>query len=75
MNIESTKIELTKRILNVKSEKVLSHIKAVLEGYNVDLWDELTNEQKSIIQNAKKQIQNGEGIEHTEVVKKFIKNT
>ena len=74
MNIESTKIELTKRILNVKSEKVLSHLKAVLEGYNVDFWDELTNEQKNTIQKAKKQIQNGEGIEHAEVVKKYIKN-
>ncbi len=73
MNIELTKIEVTKKILNVKSEKVLTHIKAVLESYNVDFWDELTNEQKHTIQNAKKQIQNGEGIEHAEIVKKYSK--
>ena len=49
MNISLTKVEITKNILETESEVVLKHIKAILNAYKHDLWDELSETQKKSI--------------------------
>ena len=73
MNISTTKIELTKSILNTNSEVILKHLKFVLNSYKTDLWDDLNENQKQLIKKAKKQIDKGEGKTHAEVMTKYKK--
>jgi len=73
MNIQAQKIELAKQLLDVNSEVVLKQIKAFLNAYKTDLWDELSDEQKASVHRAKAQLANGEGVPHKEVMKKYKK--
>ncbi len=73
MNISVTKVELAKHLLNTNSEVILKHVKAVLNSYKTDLWDELTEVQKTSIKTARKQLAKGEGIVHSDVMKKYQK--
>ncbi len=73
MNLHAQKIELTKQLLEINSEVILKQIKALLKAHKTDLWDELTEEQKSSVEKAKIQLVNGEGIAHKEVMKKYKK--
>lgn len=73
MNVQAEKIAITKAILNINSEIVLKHVKAVLSSYKTDLWDELSNEQKASVKRARTQLTNGEGKPHKEVMKKYAK--
>ena len=70
MNIQAQKIELAKQLLDVKSEVILKQIKAFLNAYKTDLWDELSDEQKASVQRAKIQLANGEGVSHKAAMKK-----
>lgn len=73
MNIQSQKIELAKALLNINSEAVLNHVKAILAAYKTDLWDELSEEQKKSVKKAKAQLSRGEGKAHELVMKKYKK--
>lgn len=73
MNISATKVELVKDLLNTNSEMVLKHIKAVLNSYKTDLWDELSEKQKQSVKKARKQLEKGEGKSHDDVMKKYTK--
>ena len=73
MNIQSEKIQLAKMILELESEKVLKHLKAILSSYDTDLWDNLNESQKASIKLARTQIKRGEGKSHSEVMKKYKK--
>ena len=46
MNIQSTKIELTKLILNIDNPKLIAKIKDLLLKETSDFWLELTDIQK-----------------------------
>lgn len=73
MNISVTKVELAKNLLNSNSEALLKQIKAILNTYNTDLWDELTEVQKQSVKKAQKQIEKGEFKSHQDVMKKHKK--
>lgn len=73
MNIQAQKIELAKQLLDVKSEVILKQIKAFLNAYKTDLWDELSDEQKASVKRAKAQLANDEGVSHKDVMKKYKK--
>ena len=73
MNISVTKVELAKNVLDTNSEVILKHIKAILNSYKTDLWDELSDVQKHSVKRAKKQLENGECKPHAEVMKKYKK--
>ena len=73
MNIQAEKIAIAKALLNINSETILKHVKAILSSYDVDLWDELSDEQKSSIKRARHQLAQGEGKPHREVMKKYAK--
>ena len=73
MNIQAEKIKLVQTILNIDNENILKHVKAVLNSYETDLWDELPDEVKASVKTARKQLKNGEGKPHKEVMKKYKK--
>lgn len=73
MNIQAQKIELAKTLLDVKSEAIIKHIKAILNSYRTDLWDELSDEQKASVKRAKSQLEKGEGVSHKDVMKRYKK--
>lgn len=73
MNISQQKVQLTKAILASENPALLKHIKAVVDSYNTDLWDELSDYQKLCVSQAKEQLKNGKGIAHKEVMKKYKK--
>ena len=73
MNIQAEKIAIAKALLNVNSQSILKQVKAILTGYKTDLWDELSEEQKSSVKRARIQLAQGEGKSHKEVMKKYAK--
>lgn len=73
MSISEQKLEITKAILDSESPALLNHIKAVVDSYKTDLWDELSDYQKLCVSQAKAQLKKGQGTPHKEVMKKYKK--
>jgi hypothetical protein len=73
MNISEQKLQLTKAILNSESPALITHIKAIVDSYKTDLWDELSDYQKLCVSQAKAQLKKGQGIPHKEVMKNYKK--
>lgn len=73
MSIASTKIELTKQLLNTTDAGIINHIKAVFESRTEDWWDELPDEIKASVERGLKQSERGETIPHEKVMKKYRK--
>lgn len=73
MSLQSEKIEIAKTLLETKSEALIKQVKAVLSAYDTDLWDELSDYQKSCVKEAKAEFIAGKGKPHSEVMKKYKK--
>lgn len=73
MNIQAEKLAIVKTLLEIKSEALLKQVKAILNSSKTDLWDELSDEQKSSVKRARKQLMQGEGVAHKEVMKRYSK--
>ena len=73
MDIQAEKIAIAKALLNINSETILKQVKAILSSYQTDLWDELSEEQRSSVKRARQQLAQGEGKTHKEVMKKYAK--
>lgn len=73
MQLQTEKIELAKSILNTNSQAILKQVKAVLNSYKTDLWDELSAQQKLIIEKAKSELKEGKGKPNSVVMKKYSK--
>jgi len=75
MNIEFEKNWLLEKIAGIKSEKLISRLKAVIkeETETVDFWDELHDEIKVEVELAITEIQEGKFTPHEEVMKGYEK--
>jgi hypothetical protein len=73
MDIQAEKIAIAKALLNINSETILKQIKAILSSSQTDLWDELSEEQRSSVKRARQQLAQGEGKTHKEVMQKYAK--
>ena len=73
MNLQTEKIEIAKSLLETKSEALVKQVKAVLKSYDTDLWDELSEFQKSCVKEAEAELDAGKGIPHKTVMKKYKK--
>ncbi len=58
--LQNTKIELAKFILNSHDESLISRIKEVIEGETEDFWFDLDDYQKKEIEISRSQIKNGQ---------------
>ncbi len=74
MNLQTQKIDLALRILSSNNKNLIHQIHEwVSHAEEIDLWDELTDEQKSMIKKAQQQAAKGEVIAHETVMKKYKK--
>lgn len=73
MDIQTEKIELVKRLLDIDDEAILQQVKEVFESHGKDFWDELSQHVKEGIDRAKKQADAGQLTPHDVVMKKFEK--
>ena len=63
-----------KKFIEKASEKELELVYHIFEATNNnDWWDEIDDEQKKAIDKGIAQLDNGEGIPHKEVMKKYSK--
>ena len=49
------------------------NIKPILENRKTDLWDELSDFQKSCVMEAREELKQGKGVPHKTVMKKYKK--
>ncbi len=73
MNLAVEKISLAQTILSTQSPQLIKNLKALLNSYETDLWDELSEDQKESVIRAKSQLAKGEGTPHKKVMKKYQK--
>ncbi len=73
MNLQAAKIQLAKTLLDTNSEALIKQVKAILNSYKTDLWDELSDYQKACVKDAKTELIKGKGKSHNEVMKKYKK--
>jgi len=72
MNIEATKLELMKLLLNTQKESVLEKIKEIFQKeYPQDWWEELSKEKHQEIELGLKEAENGQLKSHQDVMKLF----
>lgn len=82
-NIQAEKLHIIQQLLSVEDELLLEAIQKLLD-YGLkkgersdeqikDFWDELTEAQKAQIELSRKQLREGKGIPHEEVMGAFRK--
>ena len=71
MNIQAEKIELVKMLLETDNPKIIESIKKNFKKQkSVDFWDDLSVNQQKEIENAIKEIENGEVTDYDSFIKK-----
>ena len=58
MDIQTTKIELVKKILDIEAPELIEKISNILKNEKKDFWDDLTPDQKKEIHKADLEIVN-----------------
>ncbi|SDF12751.1 hypothetical protein [Epilithonimonas hungarica] len=72
MNIETTKLELMKLLLNTQKESVLEKIKDIFQKESSqDWWEEMNEEEHQDIELGLKETENGQVKSHQDVMKLF----
>ncbi len=72
MNIETTKLELMKLLLNTQKESVLEKIKDIFQKESSqDWWEEMNEEEQQDIEVGLKEAQNDLVKSHQDVMKLF----
>ena len=70
MNIEATKIELMKLLLNTQKISVLEKIKDIFrQESSLDWWEELSEEEHQEIEEGLSEFENGDIKSHKDVMK------
>ena len=73
MSIQSDKIELVQMVLSINDKSLIKKVKSVIQAGQPDFWDELDNEVKADVLEAIKELDNGGGKPHKQVMKKHEK--
>jgi hypothetical protein len=73
MNLQAEKIQIAKTLLDTNSEALLKQVKAIIGIYKTDLWDELSDYQKSCVKEAKAELAKGKGKPNHLVMAKYKK--
>ncbi|MBG6111286.1 hypothetical protein H4V97_000392 [Flavobacterium sp. CG_23.5] len=71
MDIQSSKIELVKKILNIDNIDVIQKVTDFINKENADFWNELSLEEQSEIKKGIQDLDNGLRIEYSEFLKKI----
>jgi len=70
MNIETSKIELVKMILDLDNPEFVEELRNLLSLKSSDFWDELSLNEKKEIRNGIKELDNGERVLFSDFLKK-----
>ena len=70
MNIQAEKIELVKMLLETDNPKIIESIKKIFKKQkSVDFWHDLSVNQQKEIENAIKEIENGDVTDYDSFIK------
>ncbi len=70
MNIETSKIELVKMILNLDNPEFIEELRNLLSLKSNDFWDDLSLDEKKDIHIGIKELDNGERVLFSDFLKK-----
>lgn len=80
MNLQTEKLTIIQQLIQVDDEALLAAIRNLLEfglkrqgPAQTDFWEELTDEQKERVELSIRQLEEGAGIPHEEVMSAFRK--
>ncbi len=71
MNIQTSKIELVKMILNIENDKFIEKITEFIQNEKVDFWNELSLSEQKEIEKGIKQLNKGKRVEFNDFLKKI----
>ena len=71
MNIQDSKIELVKMILNIENDKFIEKITEFIQKEKVDFWNELSLSEQKEIQKGINELNNGKRVEYSDFLKKI----
>ena len=71
MDIQFEKSELMKKLEATNDISIIEAIKNIFKSEKKDFWDELTQEQKDIIEEGERQIERGEFVLYEDLMKKY----
>jgi hypothetical protein len=69
MDIQSSKIELVKIILNIENDKFIEKITEFIQKEQVDFWNELSSSEQEEIEKGIKELNKGKRIEFKDFLK------
>ena len=69
MDIQTSKIELIKIILNIENDSVIQKLTEFIKSEEADFWNELTENQKDDIRKGIKQLDDGKRKPYEDVLK------
>ncbi|MDI6401106.1 hypothetical protein QLX67_03795 [Balneolaceae bacterium ANBcel3] len=70
MDLQSSKLELVKRILNIENQQTIRMLMAMLKKQEQDIWDGLSDQQKKEIKLGIHQLDDGHRISLEEFLSK-----
>lgn len=70
MDLQTSKIELVKLILDIESVEFIEKLSAFIIGEKKDFWDELTLSEKQEIEKGIKELDNGDRVLLDDFLKK-----
>jgi len=73
MELQSTRVELAKMVLNETNETILQQIRNLFEQEKSDWWDTISEEEKKEIELGLAQADKGNTKPHEEVMSKYDK--
>lgn len=71
MNIQTSKIELVKIILNIENDEIIKKITEFIQKEKVDFWNELSVSEQKEIGKGIQELNNGKRIEFNDFLKKI----
>jgi len=71
MNIQTSKIELVKMILNIENDKFIEKITEFIQKERIDFWSELSLSEQTEIQKGIKELDKGKRVEYSDFLKKI----
>ncbi|MDB9954256.1 hypothetical protein OAD49_01705 [Flavobacteriaceae bacterium] len=71
MNIQTSKIELVKMILNIENDKIIKKITEFIQKEKVDFWNELSVSEQKEIEKGIQELNSGKRVEFNDFLKKI----
>ncbi|HFG0566511.1 TPA: hypothetical protein ACGFUW_002293 [Flavobacterium psychrophilum] len=71
MNIQLEKLEIIKMLVETNDSSIIESIKKIFKSEKKDSWEELSDEQKTEIEEGERQIEKGEFFHYEDIMKKY----